>query len=118
MEKKFEQKVAETLTSLFELYPLDLSGPRKETNAAMREALARMYADVALRSYLENAIRDANKALIASHTTEQHMFYKSRMETLGQLLLIGKNHFIHSEIKRSMKEPLKAVESEITEIKL
>ncbi len=106
------EEVSEKLVKLFDLYPVDLSVP-KETTMAMRESLARLYADPAMRGFLENAVKFANRSLIASATPEQMLFYKSRIETLLQLLTMGKQHFIHFEMKRAGKEPLRAVENSI-----
>lgn len=118
MEKKSTIKdVSVKLEKLLDLYPVDLSMP-KETNMAMRESLARMYADPAMRGFLENALKFANRSLIASLSPEQHIFYKARMETLLQLLNMGKQHFIHFEMKRAGKEPLQAMEHLIPEVKL
>jgi pantoate kinase len=108
---------SEKLGKLFDLYPVDFTMP-KETNMAMREALARLYADPALRSFLENAVKFANRSLIASATLEQSIFYKSRIETLMQLLNMGKQHFIHFEMKKARKEPLQMVGDMVAEIKL
>ncbi len=110
--------VSEKLGKLLDLYPVDLSEP-KETNMAMRESLARLYADPAMRAFLENAVKYANRSLIAAVSPEQHVFYKSRIETLLQLLNMSKQHFIHFEIKRAgRKEPLRAVEDLIPSVKI
>ncbi len=116
--KKTQSEIAaESLNKLFDVYPLELSDP-KEVTAAMREALARMFADNNLRIFLENTVRYANKGLIKAGTMEQHIFYQSRMETLMQLLTMGKQHFIQFEMIRTKRESLREVEKEIAEVKL
>lgn len=118
MAKKDTLKdTSEKLEKLLDLYPVDFAMP-KETSMAMRESLARMYSDPAMRSFLENAVKFANRSLIASATIEQSIFYKSRIETLLQLLNMGKQHFIHFEMKKARKEPLKAMEALVAEVKL
>lgn len=108
---------SEKLDKLLDLYPIDFSTP-KETTAAMRESLARMYGDNAMRLFIENAIKFANRSLISAVLPEQMIFYKSRIETLLQLLNMGKQHFIHFEMKRAGSEPLKAVEKSIAGVEL
>lgn len=115
-ETKLED-VSKRLVGLLDLYPIDFSEP-KEANMAMREALARIYAEPALRAFLENAVKFANRNLVASATMEQSIFYKSRMETLMQLLNMGKQHFIHFEMQKARSEPLKAVEKSVPEVKI
>lgn len=105
------------LDELLNLYPVDFSEP-KETTMAMRESLARLYGDPAMRAFLENAVKYANRSLIASVSPEQHIFYKSRIETLLQLLNMGKQHFVHFEMRKARREPLRSVEAVIPEIKI
>ncbi len=116
-EQTVLKDTSEKLEKLLDLYPIDLQAP-KETNMAMREALSRMYSDPAMRSFFENAVKFANRSLIGSATVEQMVFYKSRIETLLQLLNMGKQHFIHFEMKKARKEPLQAVEHSVEATKL
>ncbi len=109
--------ISAKLIPLLDLYPIDFSEP-KEATMGMREALARIYSDPAMRGFLENAVKFANRNLIASATHEQMVFYKSRMETLVQLLNMGKQHFIHFEMQKARTEPLRAVEKNVPEVKL
>ncbi|MES2006863.1 MAG: hypothetical protein V4436_02010 [Patescibacteria group bacterium] len=120
MAKKIDTTFEDTskkLGELLNLYPIDLSEP-KETTMAMREALARLYSDPAIRAFLENAVKYANRSLISAISPEQHIFYKSRIETLLQLLNMGKQHFVHFEMRQARKEPLRSVEMVVPEIKL
>ncbi len=119
MTKKIAKiaEVSKKVIELFDLYPIDLTEP-KETTMAMRESLARLYGDPAMRAFLENAVKYANRSLIAAAEVDRHIFYKSRIETLLQLLNMGKQHFIHFEMKRARKEPLQAVEKLISSIEL
>ncbi len=111
------ETMSKKVVALLDLYPIDLAEP-KETTMAMRESLARLYADPQMRSFLENAVRFANRNLIAAASQEQTLFYKSRIETLLQMLNMGKQHFIHFEMKRAKKEPLSAIEKMVPEVKL
>ena len=110
MEKKQPtelKKVSTKLGKLFDLYPMEF-GDYKEVTTAQRESLARMYGDTTLRSFLENSVRFANQNLIKSANHDQMLFYKARIETLMQLLTMGKQHFIHFEMlqRRVEKQPL------------
>lgn len=117
IKKDVLKEVSEKVDKLLDLYPIDFTMP-KETNMAMRESLARMYSDPAMRAFLENSVKFANRSLIASATQDQSIFYKSRIETLMQLLNMAKQHFIHFEMKKARKEPLKVVEQLVAEVKL
>lgn len=108
MEKKTQlEKTSKKLEKLFDLVPVDLKEP-KEISTAMREALARMFGDPNLRGFLENAIKFANQSLIRSVKEDQMLFYKARIETLMQLLAMGKQHFVHFEMlqRKVEKQPL------------
>lgn len=115
MEKKLtseNKKISDKVGKLFDLYPLDLKDAR-EVSIAMREGLARMYGDPSLRAFLENSVRFANQNLIRSATSEQMMFYKARIETLLQLLAMGKQHFIHFEMLRMNVAKKQQVKKEV-----
>ncbi len=116
--KKDVEKINKKLADSLEMFPVEFWNEPKETNMLMREALARMYGDNHFRAFLENAVKYANRSLIASANMEQSIFYKARMETLVQLLNMGKQHFIHFEMHKAKREPLKAVEKVVAEVKL
>lgn len=111
------EKSAAKVEKLFDLYPLELNEP-KEATALMRQSLATMYGDNGLRAFLENAVKYANKSLISANSMEQVIFYRSRIEALMQLLNMGKQHFIHFEMLRSKREPLREVEHQVAEVKI
>jgi len=111
------ENMSKKLEGLLDLYPIDFTVP-KDTTMSMRESLARMYGDPPMRAFLENAVKYANKSLIACSTLEQMIFYKSRIETLLQLLNMGKQHFVHFEMQRARKEPLRSMEAVVPEVKL
>lgn len=111
------EKSPKKIELLFDLHPVDLNEPREAT-AMMRQSLATMYGDNGFRAFLENAVKYANKSLISAASMEQVIFYRSRIETLMQLLNMGKQHFIHFEMLRAKKEPLREVEHQVAEVKL
>ncbi len=111
---------ARRFAKLFDLYPLELDTP-KAASTAMREGLARAYADKEWRSFMENAVKFATHNLIRATTERQMITYQSRIETLMQILNMGKQNFIQFEVLRqslTKKEPLKDVEHSVEEIKL
>lgn len=101
------KRVSERLGELFDLYPVELE-ESKDVTVAMCESLAKMFADTEYRKFLENSVKFANQNLIRSTTPEQMLFYKSRMETLMQILVKGKKHFIYFEMlqRKVEKKPL------------
>ncbi len=115
--RKTLERVSDKVDRLLDLYPIDLSEP-KETNAAMRESLARTYADPHMRAFFENAVKYGTRSLIKARNTDEMIFYKSRIETLLQLLNMSKQHFVHFEMMKKRGEPLRAVENLVDEIKL
>lgn len=115
MEKKPEtqlKKVSARLDKLFDLYPLILTDS-KEVTLAMREGLARMFGDPHLRAFLENSVRFANQNLIRAATPEQQFAYKHRIDTLMQLLAMGRQHFIHFEMLRSTVAKKQQIKKEV-----
>ena len=121
-KKTVMETTTEKVSALFDLYPIELDEPTK-TTMGMREGLAQMYADPSMRAFLENAVRYATRSLVRSSTPESMIFYKSRIETLLQLLNMGKQHFVHFEMlrassKKNSSEPLREVEHLIKGIEL
>lgn len=118
--KKEEQsemkKLGSKLSKLFDLYPIDL-GESKKINSAMRESLARMFGDTNYRLFLENSIKFANQNLLRSTTLDQNIYYKSRIETLLQLLNMGKQHFVHYEMIRTSVDKKKQFQKVDEELK-
>lgn len=117
MEKKTQtelKKVSTRLNKLFDLYPLELTDS-KDISTAMREGLARMFGDPHLRAFLENSVRFANQNLIKASTAEQQFAYKHRIDTLMQLLAMGKQHFIHFEMIRSRVAKEQQIRQEVEE---
>lgn len=111
--KKTElEKVSNRLEGLFDLYPLILTDS-KEVTLAMREGLARMFGDPHLRAFIENSIRFANQNLIRASTPEAQFAYKHRIDTLMQLLSMGKQHFIHFEMLRMNLSKKQQVKSDV-----
>lgn len=82
----------------------------KNVSDEHRHALAKMYADRALRDYLEKCIRIANENVIRSLKKGDERIardYVARIDSFRQLLEKGKTHFVHFEtIERKLKEPL------------
>jgi hypothetical protein len=114
------QLVSEEVAKHLVDYGLTLTDP-KQLTIAQGEALARMFGDNVLRSVFENLITVQNKNLISSTTELQHIYFKARMDTLLQLLEMGRAHFINFEMIR--KKPLteeqrvKSIEAELTDKK-
>lgn len=112
------QKVSEEVAKHLVDYGLTLTDP-KQLSVAQGEALARMFGDNVLRTVFENLIMVQNKNLIASTTELQHIYFKARMDTLVQLLEMGRAHFINFEMirKRPLTEQqrIKAIENQLTE---
>lgn len=112
------QKVSEEVAQHLVDYGLTLTDP-KQITIAQGEALARMFGDNVLREVFENLIRVQNKNLIASTTELQHIYFKARMDTLVQLLEMGRAHFINFEMIR--KKPLteaqrvQSIETQLTD---
>lgn len=89
-------------------------------NEAMRQALARMYADKDMREFLIRTTQAANqnsvKALDAGKP-DLAMRFANRATAWQDLLEKGKQNFIHFEaIKKSLKDPLK--NAKVEEVKL
>ncbi len=111
---------ARRFAKLFDLYPLDLD-TAKAASTAMREALARSYADKEWRNFMENAVKHATHSLVRATSERQMISYQSRIDTLMQLLNMGKQSFIQFETLRTAlakKEPLTDLERDVEEIKL
>lgn len=85
--------------------------PEKLTDAH-KQALARMYADAALRDYLEQTMRVANQnamLMLEAQKLIEAQAYASRYKSIKQLLAKGKEYFIHFDKLRGIKEPLRRV---------
>ena len=107
------QQVSEEVAKHLVDYGLTLTDP-KQLTIAQGEALARMFSDTILRNVFENLIMIQNKNLIASTTELQHIYFKARMDTLVQLLEMGRAHFINFEMIRkrptSEKQRVQSIE--------
>lgn len=90
------KETAKTLERLLDLYPIDLSDPQK-MDTKMREGLARAYADLGMRTFLENAIKLANMKLIKAKDNDEIVYYRSRLETLMKLIVKAKVEYIQYE---------------------
>jgi len=111
---------ARRLGKLFDLYPMELDTPKAATTA-MREGLARAYADKEWRSFMENAVKFATHNLIRATTERQMITYQARIDVLMQILNMGKQNFIQFEMLKAAiakREPLKDIEHQVEEIKL
>lgn len=87
----------------------DFNKPEKITEA-MKGGLARMFADQDFRDYMTHAINVANHNILAAlklSKPELAKDYSIRLESLQQLLELGKKNYIQSEkLKRSTLEEL------------
>ncbi len=113
MKKDVLKEVSGHLSALLDLLPVDLDRPREKTRA-QEEALARLWADNGIRDAIESFIRVQNKNLIKASTELEHIYFKAKIDTLMQLLAIGKTNFIKfaSLSKRELTEEQKFHELE------
>lgn len=87
----------------------DFQKPEKITEQ-MKGGLARMFADTDFKDYLTHAINVANHNILACLKINKSDFakdYSIRLESLQQLLELGKKNYLQSEkLKRSSLEDL------------
>jgi hypothetical protein len=95
MEKRLEQ-YNKKIQKLFDLYEFEWSDP-KEINAQVRYSLAKMYSDEGTRTFLENAVKKSIRDMSESANLMDIVKYKSRKDTLMQILLTGKQFYTQSE---------------------
>lgn len=73
-------------------YGIDLTAPT-EINVSMKKGMARLFADNGIRTYLENAVKIANRNMIKSldnGESTRAIYFANRIETLILLLTTGK----------------------------
>lgn len=106
------EAVSDNLTSLLDLYPLDLTDAPKDVDLKMSDGLAQAYANNGFRQFVENAVRVNNRMLIKSSTPEHMLYYKARMDALLQILQLGKTYFVKFEMlrKRTEKERIDSID--------
>lgn len=100
-EEQFEDYVNKRLEKLFDLYPIDDLRPSQMTED-MRDGMMRFYGDIGIRLYLENALKVALKNM-AIAPKDQIMYFKSRVDTIEQLLGKGKELFMNAEKRKGVK---------------
>lgn len=74
----------------------------KDVTEAMRQSLARSYADVDFRAYLVRTIQASHQnalTLLDAGKSEDARFHANRAKVFKQLLDKGKEYFIHFEAK-------------------
>lgn len=105
-EAKFTKTINDRIDKLFDLYPIDDLRP-SETTEAMKEGLAKAYADRGFRAYLENSLKIALSNMAKSPTQMEITYYKSRVDVLQQLLAKGKEVFTRVEVAKEMRKAVK-----------
>lgn len=91
-DEEFIKDKALKVEKLFDLYPIENLQP-VEVREEMRDGLGRMYAHKGSRAYLENAIKIAIRNQAIATTSVEIAYYKSRMDTLLQLLSKGEQMY-------------------------
>jgi hypothetical protein len=102
-EDQFTVIMNERVEQLFDLYPIeDLKAV--EVSEDMKDGLARSYAHKGMRNYLENAVKIALKSMAIAPTPLEIAYFKSRIDTLEQLLAKGKQVYTQIEIAKELRK--------------
>jgi hypothetical protein len=91
-EEEFQKLMNARLEKLIDLYPIEDLRPVQATEE-MKTGLAKGYANKGLRLYLENSVKIALQKMAIAPTPLEIAYYKSRVDTLQQLLAKGQQMF-------------------------